>query len=403
MDSRFCNVAKVKTADNASVMLPVTSADKPDVPPLVLDKWQNLADLAAKSIGTDAGLIMRLSPEQIEVCVSSAGPDNPYAPMETSPLGLGLYCETVVGTRNVLNIPNALADKDWKDNPDIALGMISYLGMPLKWPDGELFGTICVLDRKEHPFAEVHIDILAHLRMAIETDLHMLCERQRMEQLVREKDIILQEAHHRIKNHLHMLSGMVQLGIYAGVETKQDMDTLLHKLTERIRAIALLHSHIAMAADSQVALDDFVETIATTIIDALADREVDLNLDVDPVSVNRRTFFHLGLLISELITNALKHAFAATASPTINVTMKNIDTNTFSLQVCDNGSGLTPGFSPKAQDSIGMMLISDLPGQMGGSYTVSSDKGTCFDFILGKRSGDPEPPMPKPASDESAT
>jgi two-component sensor histidine kinase len=403
MESRFCNVAKVKTADKASVMLPVTGADKPDIPPLVLGKWQNLADLAAKSIGTDAGLIMRLSPDQIEVCVSSAGPDNPYAPMKTSPLGLGLYCETVVGTRNVLNVPNALEDKDWKDNPDIALGMISYLGMPLKWPDGELYGTICVLNRKEHPFAEVHIDILAHLRMAIETDLHMLCERQRMEQLVHEKDIILQEAHHRIKNHLHMLSGMVQLGIYAGVETKQEMNALLHKLTERIRAIALLHSHIALAADSQIALGDFVETIATTIVDALADREVDLDLDVEPVSVNRRTFFHLGLLISELVTNALKHAFARTPQPAISIALKSLDENEFSLRVCDNGSGLPPGFSPKAQDSIGMMLVSDLPGQMGGSYTVSSNNGACFDFILEKRSGEPDPPMPKTSLDESET
>jgi two-component sensor histidine kinase len=393
MKSRFCKVAKVSVAGRTPVILPVSGLDKPDVSPVVLDKWQQLANLAAKSIGTAAGLIMRLNPEDIEVCVSSTGPDNPYSPSDRERLGMGLYCETVVGTRDVLNIPDALADNAWKDNPDIPLGMVAYLGMPLKWPDGEIFGTICVLDRQEHRFSDLHIEVLAHLRMAVEADLHMLCERQRLERLCHEKDIALREAHHRIKNHLQMLAGVIQLHALNDTPAEEETAALLDDLTDRIRAIAMLHSHMASVEGNQLAFDVFIESIASTIVNALADRPVTLRLETEPVRVNRRAFFHAGLLVSELVTNALKHAFAHTSAPEIGIRLANIDENAFSLTVRDNGRGLPEGFDPARHDSVGMTLISDLPTQMGGTCTVRSDNGAVFDFVLEKMPGEPDPPM----------
>lgn len=399
MASRHCNVAKVHVVDDKSIILPVSGSDKPDISPMVLAKWQSLADLAAKSIGVAAGLIMRISPEDIEVCTASSDQDT-YHTEERERLGLGLYCETVVGTRDILNIPDALADEQWKDNPDIPRGMVAYLGMPLKWPDGEIFGTICVLDKEAHPFSNLHIEVLAHLRMAAEADLHMLSERQRLERLCHEKDLALREAHHRIMNHLHMLSGLVQLGVYDQPSTGAEIAALLGDLMERIRAIAMLHSHIATAEGAQVPISDFIETIAVTTVNTLAIKNIDLKLDLAPVIVNRRTYFHLGLLVSELVTNAIKHAFADTPHPEISVTLKDIDENAFSLQVRDNGRGLPEGFSPGVATSIGMMLISDLPVQMGGSHAFRSDNGAVFDFTLEKRAGEPDPPWeqnePKP-------
>ncbi|MBU4379688.1 MAG: GAF domain-containing protein, partial [Proteobacteria bacterium] len=328
----------------------------------------------------------------IEVCTASAAQDI-YKSEDRERLGLGLYCETVVGTRDILNIPDALADEQWKSNPDIRRGMVAYLGMPLKWPDGEIFGTICVLGREAHPFLDLHIEILAHLRMAVETDLHMLSERQRLERLCHEKDLALREAHHRIMNHLHMLSGLIQLGVYGEPSTAEEIAALLGDLTDRIRAIAMLHSHIASAEGAQVPISDFIETIAVTTIDTLASKDIDLKLDLAPMAVNRRTFFHLGLLVSELITNAIKHAFAETSRPEIHVTLRNIDENAFSLQIRDNGPGLPAGLIPEECTSIGMMLISDLPVQMGGSHSIRTDHGAVFDFTLEKRAGEPDPPL----------
>jgi len=67
-------------------------------------------------------------------------------------------------TRQPLLVPDALRDEEWKSNPDIKLGMISYLGFPISWPDGEIFGTICVLDNKRNEYGELYRRLLLQWR-----------------------------------------------------------------------------------------------------------------------------------------------------------------------------------------------------------------------------------------------
>ena len=143
----------------------------PEVPDDILDRWQGIADTAAKIIGVPSGLIMRVHENEIEVFVSSRTEGTPYEVGAREHLNSGLYCETVMSDRRLLHVPNALKDPEWESNPDVPLGMISYLGLPLRWPDDETFGTICVLDNKEHHFNELHIELLERLRDAVEADL----------------------------------------------------------------------------------------------------------------------------------------------------------------------------------------------------------------------------------------
>jgi GAF domain-containing protein len=96
---------------------------------------------------------------------------NPYERDELAPLNTGLYCETVIKTRQSLLVPDALRDAEWKSNPDIKLGMISYLGFPVTWPDGQIFGTICVLDRKENSYSDLYRKLVLQCRDVLEADL----------------------------------------------------------------------------------------------------------------------------------------------------------------------------------------------------------------------------------------
>ena len=105
----------------------------PEVPDFLLAQWQELMSLVSVDCGVPAALIMRVHPSQIEVLVSD-GSDSPYHPGERENLCTGLYCEHVIATRERLHIPNALTDPNWDHNPDLRLGMISYLGHPLLWP-----------------------------------------------------------------------------------------------------------------------------------------------------------------------------------------------------------------------------------------------------------------------------
>jgi PAS domain S-box-containing protein len=144
------------------------------VPPEIVGKWQEIVNLTAEIMHVPSALIMRVEPPNIKVFVSSETQGNPYEQDEIACLDTGLYCETVMKTRQPLLVPDALGDEQWQANPDIKLGMISYLGVPIVWPDGEVFGTICVLDEKPNEYSELYRKLLQQWRDVLQADLRSL-------------------------------------------------------------------------------------------------------------------------------------------------------------------------------------------------------------------------------------
>ncbi len=155
----------------------------PEVPDFLLAQWRELMGLVSTDCGVPAALIMRVHPEQIEVLVSD-GSDSPYHPGERENLCTGLYCEHVIATRDRLHVANALIDPNWDHNPDLRLGMISYLGYPLLWPDGVPFGTLCILDRAENHYSEAIDKQLGLARRIIESNLSLIHETARHRQTI---------------------------------------------------------------------------------------------------------------------------------------------------------------------------------------------------------------------------
>jgi GAF domain-containing protein len=161
------------------------SISQVNIPDAVLLKWQNIADIMATLLDVPVGLIMRHTEPDIEVFVSSLSGNNPYKTGDKENLlGSGLYCEAVITRKNRLLIPNALSDDKWKNNPDIKLNMISYLGFPLLYPDETPFGTICVLDTKENEYNETYESLILNFKEIIEGHLELLY----MNQILGEKN-----------------------------------------------------------------------------------------------------------------------------------------------------------------------------------------------------------------------
>lgn len=152
----------------------ITSDDKPEVDEKILKKWQSIINLIANIMNVPSGLIMKITDSHMEVFLKSETENNPYPEDGSDSLGHGLYCETVIGRDRELEVVNALEEEMWKDNPDVSLDMISYLGYPIKWPDQEFFGTICVLDSKSHHYPQLYKDLIKELKSAIELDLELL-------------------------------------------------------------------------------------------------------------------------------------------------------------------------------------------------------------------------------------
>jgi PAS domain S-box-containing protein len=139
-----------------------------EVPSEIIRKWQEIVDLLAEIMHVPSASIMRVDPPHIKVFVSSTSKGNPCEP---GALDTGPYCETVMKTGQPLLVANALENEAWKANPHVKLGMISYLGVPIGWPDGRLFGTICVRDNKRNEYSEAYLKLLLHFRDMLQVDL----------------------------------------------------------------------------------------------------------------------------------------------------------------------------------------------------------------------------------------
>jgi PAS domain S-box-containing protein len=150
-----------------------------EVPSEIVQKWQEIVNLLAEIIHVPAALVMKLEPPNIKVFVSSESSGNPYEKDEVACFDPGLYCERVIKSQQQLLVPDALQDEEWKSNPDVKLGMISYLGFPIAWPDGQVFGTVCVLDDKRNAYTEPYRKFLMQCRDLMQTDLKLLTSAMR--------------------------------------------------------------------------------------------------------------------------------------------------------------------------------------------------------------------------------
>src|SRR5256886_4684390 len=141
------------------------------VPADIIRKWQEIVDLLADLMHVPSASIMRVEPPQIKVFVSSTSKGNPCVP---GSVDTGPYCEPVLKCGQPLRVTDDRADETWRSNPHVKSGIISYLGVPISWPDGEIFGTICVRDNKRNEYSEAYLKLLLHFRDILQADLKSL-------------------------------------------------------------------------------------------------------------------------------------------------------------------------------------------------------------------------------------
>ncbi len=154
------------------------------VPAQIVDIWQSVVDSAAKLLAVPSVMINRLEPPELEVFRSNVGRGNPFVSGARMPM-MGLYCEAAAKRRQRVRVEDARKEPEWIDSPTARAGIFAYLGFPVLWPDGEIFGTICAVDTKENRWGTEAEGLLQTLKDAIEAHLALVIT---LEELHRKND-----------------------------------------------------------------------------------------------------------------------------------------------------------------------------------------------------------------------
>ena len=171
-----------------------------DIPKKIKKNWQEIVDTITELTDITISLIMKVDPPYMEVFCSSKSENNPYNVGDKKEIS-GLYCEEVIKNDEKLLVPNALKVNNWKNNPDLELGMISYLGFPIKWSDGDFFGTICVLDTEENKFDKKTENLLKQFQKLIEAELRNIYQKHKL----RKKTEETEKSEKKLRTILHSI------------------------------------------------------------------------------------------------------------------------------------------------------------------------------------------------------
>jgi len=165
------------------------TTEKREIPEDIIHVWQGIVNLSSHLLNSPSVMINRLNPPELEVFRSNIDSGNPFPTGTTMPME-GIYCEYAARMRHPVTVVDARKDPQWANSPTAKAGIYAYMGFPLFWPSGNVFGTICTVDTKEHDWGERCSDLMFTFKTAIETNLSYIAT---LEQL-RQKNTDLEKA-----------------------------------------------------------------------------------------------------------------------------------------------------------------------------------------------------------------
>jgi PAS domain S-box-containing protein len=196
---------------------------------------------------------------------------------------------------------------------------------------------------------------------------------------IREKETLIKEIHHRVKNNLQLISSIIYLKL-ASV-TQDDIKNFLEDTRQKIRSIALIHERLLQTEKlDRVELSDYLGKLIhdLKVTYYKSDLSLDVATDIPEKMVGLDTAIICGLIVNELVTNAIKHAFTGRSSGVIRISFREGPSEKFLLTVADDGVSLPTHITPGYTNSFGMQLIDVFVKQLGGTFEINREKGTTF-------------------------
>lgn len=204
-------------------------------------------------------------------------------------------------------------------------------------------------------------------------------ERHRVEDSLRtslaEKEVLLKEIHHRVKNNMQVITSL--LNMQARTIADPGVRSLFTESQNRVKSMALIHEKLYQSQDlTRIPFEDYLHSLIAHLRNSFNNSGVEITIFAGGVSLAIDQAIPCGLIINELVCNALKYAFPDGRAGRIEIRLSRIDGDRIELEVADDGIGLPAGFDPAGVQSLGYQLVLALTRQMRGELEVAGGPGT---------------------------
>lgn len=220
--------------------------------------------------------------------------------------------------------------------------------------------------------------LVAEIEVRTEAEMKIRISEEKLRSSLREKEVLIKEVHHRVKNNLQIIISLIRLQVNRIQD--ENITGHLNKILNRIRSISLVHEMLYRSPDlSRINFNDYICRITDSLRTIYADESRDLKIEVyaEDILLGVDAAVPCAVIINELVTNSIKHAFIGSKSGIINISMIK-DCKNYLLKVSDNGVGISGDMKIDETKSLGMHLVSTLADQLDAKLKIEREKGTAF-------------------------
>ncbi|HTE23913.1 MAG TPA: sensor histidine kinase [Flavitalea sp.] len=218
-----------------------------------------------------------------------------------------------------------------------------------------------------------------HKQQSNEVILH---KNEQLQHLLTEKEWLIKEIHHRVKNNFHIVASLLE--IQSSYLKNKEALSAIKESQHRIHSMSIIHQKLYQSETlSTIHMPEYIYELVEYLRESYSIREnIGFSLQIENIELNHASAITLGLILNEAITNSIKYAFAKTANKKISISLTHISDSQLLLSIADNGRGLPVDFDTKIGASMGMELLQGLTDDLGGSLSIETNVGTHIKVIF---------------------